>query len=98
MSEEQQNHSSSHHDQDPLTSWLFGGKRQTNHNPNMNQWLFGRKTAPPAKDKESDQFQHLLNKINTEELFNNIDQLTEVAQEFKPLWKKISPHITKFIK
>ena len=41
---------------------------------------------------------NLLNQVNTEEVMKNIDSFIETAQEFKPLWTKLYPHIQKWIK
>ncbi len=41
---------------------------------------------------------NFLNQVNTEEVMKNIDSFIETAQEFKPLWKKLYPHVQKWIK
>ena len=40
----------------------------------------------------------LLNQVNTEEVMKNIDSFIESAQEFKPLWTKLYPHVQKWMK
>ena len=41
---------------------------------------------------------NFLNQVNTEEVMKNIDSFIETAQEFKPLWTKLYPHVQKWIK
>ena len=68
------------------------------------EWLFGRRDRH-HDEKNSRQVQSepaqandLLKNINMEELLGNIDTLVTSASQFKPLWKKITPIVNKWIK
>lgn len=67
-------------------------------------WIFGRHHRSHSKTERDghQQINHVvnqfLNQLNTEEVMKNVDLFVETAQELKPLWKKLSPHIQKWIK
>jgi replicative superfamily II helicase len=97
---------------DPFTAFMFGKPRikdQTkqaedlqNESSSKDDWLFGKRSFKQNKVEEENKTDHVLNdflnKIDTDEIMKNVDLFIETAQEFKPLWKKIYPHIQKWVK
>ncbi|WP_338472155.1 hypothetical protein R4Z10_05255 [Niallia sp. XMNu-256] len=92
---------------DPFTAFMFGKpidksesderKKEGQDSTLNNDWLFGRRHSKET-GAEQNSINDLLNQIDTEKLMKNIDLLVETAQEFKPLWKKITPYLDKFKK
>jgi hypothetical protein len=75
-----------------------------NESLSTDDWLFGRNRRSPKKPEaeEDNQINQLINnfltQIDTEEVMKNVDLFIETTKEFKPLWKKIYPHIQKWVK
>jgi len=66
-----------------------------------NEWLFGRRNSEfveTNKQDHNEQLNELLNRVNVEELFGNIDNFMTSVSHFKPIWKKITPIINKWTK
>ncbi len=68
------------------------------------EWLFGKRDKEPLEPnkfnglEEFSQINKLLNNINMEELVENIDTLMNTTSQLKPLWKKLTPLVNKWIK
>ena len=63
-------------------------------------WLLGKRnhhTSKESSQHENSQIDQLLNRVNVDELMNNIDQLLTSVSHIKPLWKKIDPVIKKWM-
>ena len=113
MEQQKNRETSDNHEVDPFTAFMFGKPRINGEKINddkepksftTNDWIFGRNHRGHTKtEAEEDQqinglLNNFLNQVNTEEVMKNIDSFVETAQEFKPLWKKLYPHIQKWIK
>jgi hypothetical protein len=96
--------------QDRFTSFMFGGKRG-NREDRKNEdippsskkgdWILGSKYESydnRGQKSENSTLSSLLNQVDMNDLFQNIDMLLETAGQFKPLWKQISPLIQKWKK
>ena len=64
-------------------------------------WILGKRNH--HSDEESSQHKYsqideLLNRVNVDELMNNIDDLVASISQIKPLWKKFDPVIKKWMK
>lgn len=103
--------SPSQHEIDPFTAFMFGKPRfkdepvQSEKKPqelfSTNDWLFGRKNREDSQTEEPNVktfFNQYLSQMDMEEMMKNVEVLIETVQEFKPLWKKLSPFIHKWIK
>lgn len=109
--EEEKDTHSSYDKRDPITLFMLGGKRnesiEENNKPQQTKeidWLFGKKEANYNEDRsgntefgQNTKINEILNNIDLEELMKNMDTLMDTAVQFKPLWKKVSPHITKWM-
>ncbi|MCQ6274318.1 hypothetical protein JMM81_04915 [Bacillus sp. V3B] len=113
MNQEEKKDSQSFYDEhDPFTSFMFGGKQSIREGQMENQqeflganeWLFGSQNRDHNKKNvaeersESTQLNHLLTNVNMEELLKNMDTIINSASQFKPLLKKVTPLIDKWIK
>lgn len=113
MNQEEQKNSHSFYDEhDPFTLFMFGGQRNAREEqidkqqefPIIDEWLFGKRNRDYNKKNdgnersESTQVNDLLTNVNMEELFKNMDTIIDAASQFKPLWKKVTPLINKWIK
>ena len=118
MEQQKKRDTSSNHEVDPFSAFMFGKPRINEDKINevkinedkepksfsTDDWIFGNNHRRHAKTEaeEDHQINQLLNNVlsqmNTEEVMKNIDVFIETAQEFKPLWKKLYPHILKWIK
>lgn len=109
--EEQKDKHSLHKEYDPFTSFMFGGKRivkeeQTKNQqefPIVDEWLFGKQNKNSHKNTEEERNEstplgRILTNINMEELVKNMDTIMNSASQFKPLLKKVTPLINKWIK
>lgn len=109
---EQKNSHSSYDEHDSFTSFMFGGKRSAREEqiekqqdfPVIDEWLFGRQSRDHSQKNreeersESTPLNDLLANVNMEELFKNMDTILNSASHFKPLLKKVTPLINKWIK
>jgi len=114
MEHEEKKDTSSYREIDPFTAFMFGKPRSTDENNHTehvqhesfseDDWFLRRKNRTHwKKEKEEENetdnmLNDFLNQVNIEELMKNIDLFIETAQEFKPLWKKASPIINKWLK
>ena len=113
MEQQKERDTSNNHEVDPFTAFMFGKPRINDDKINddkerksfsTDNWIFGRnyRGHTQTEAEEDQQINGLLNKVlnqvNTEEVMKNIDSFIESAQEFKPLWKKLYPHVQKWIK
>lgn len=108
MNQEEEKQIHSDDNQDRLTSFMLGGKRgrkeeekKIHPHPNKGDWILGSKFRgfDEREDKKNDStLSNLLNQVDIEELYRNLDMLMETAGQFKPLWKQISPLIQKWKK
>ena len=70
----------------------------------LDELLLGKRSKEPRNtdknngSEEQSQLNSLLNNVNVEELIGNIDTLMNSASQFKPLWKKITPLVNKWMK
>ena len=108
MEQQKKRDTSDNHEVDPFTAFMFGKPRINDDKErksfSTDDWIFGRNHRGHTKtETEEDQqvngiLNNLLNQVNTEEVMKNIDSFIETAQEFKPLWTKLYPHVQKWIK
>lgn len=108
MEQQKKRDTSSNHEVDPFSAFMFGKPRiNEDKEPksfSTDDWIFGSNHRRHAKTEaeEDHQINQLLNNVlsqmSTEEVMKNIDLFIETTQEFKPLWKKLYPHILKWIK
>ena len=108
MEQQKKKDPSDNHEVDPFTAFMFGKPRINDDKErksfSTDDWIFGRShRGHPKTETEEDQqvngiLNNFLNQVNTEEVMKNIDSFIETAQEFKPLWTKLYPHVQKWMK
>ena len=108
MEQQKKGATSDNHEADPFTAFMFGKPRtnddQESKSHSTDDWIFGRNQRGHTKTESNEDhptdglLTNLLNQVNTEEVMKNIDGFIETAQEFKPLWTKLYPHIQNWIK
>ena len=108
MEQQKKRADSDNHEVDSFTAFMFGKPRINDDKERKSfstgDWILGRnhqghtKTETEENQQLNGLLNNFLNQMNTEEVMKNIDSFIETAQEFKPLWKKIYPHVQKWMK
>ncbi|MBM4764241.1 hypothetical protein [Bacillus sp. B15-48] len=76
-------------------------EEEDNQHP-FDRMMFGSRTNPPQSQKNQDDQKDDSSKnsdsVNLEELLTQIDTLMESAKQLKPMFSKIRPFFTQFLK
>ena len=73
----------------------------SNRSARKEDWILGKRNHHSSEESSQHkypQIDELLNRVNVDELMNNIDDLFTSISQIKPLWKKFDPVIKKWMK
>ncbi|MBY0121034.1 hypothetical protein [Bacillus sp. S/N-304-OC-R1] len=70
------------------------------NNSSLDDWLFGNQRKPESTKNKAinDQINQIINNIDFIALMDNIDALKQSAQQFKPIYSKVTPMIKQLFK
>ncbi|WP_080847253.1 hypothetical protein [Cytobacillus gottheilii] len=85
--------------QDRFSQLMFGRSRQ--ERPEKQDWILGRKIEHTEnndpKNPTQEKIEQILENVDLDGLMNNFDTLMSSVGELKPLMKKASPFLQKFL-